>query len=1102
MATGIAPMCESGTQAHDTIQRGVEQLLKIVDQQHLESDDQLVISLDKLRKRAASNEVTLTVLGEFSAGKTTFINSLVGTDLLHTGILPTTATCTYISYGPSAACDVVLKNGSTVSISPHDVGHFSVEGSRASEVDFVRMRLPSILLEGGLIVVDTPGVNVNIDAHEALTSQAISQSNACVYLMDARQPGKKTTIDFLRQVSRTIGKFFFVLNRSDILDAQEQQEALEYIQQVLRDECAIKNPRIALVSSTLATNEGPWRERFADFERELRSFMDQDRQLVVATQVAQMAKLVNDRAQHLLNDKWSLAERELESHYKLCLPESDELIKSLRSEITTRIESDMGAVLKGFKQCHEETTHKLRSGILEIIEGARSKEQLRASVETAIPNSFRNSTECMQSYISKHLTDTFTDTGTIVKRQIAYLLSGVRAAEERAFFSRKTPYLLSATGAVLGLIAAVLVSGGNALFSSPSWALFTISGTLAGLITARLFWTRNKRFYPPEIQLNPQMFGAHCSTGVFFGDAKPPTAAIVQGGRIGMMGIQGGHPVVAGIGFAISGVAALYGLVNKLFSPSLQKVKEDVKGKSLQAWTEFETASREEGATIIQRGYELMREDLLQAVETTVLRYDSIIQKLVESQRPITEALERHRASLARAITESKLVQHELVTSISQIRANLLGYDPSDLATPASSNWEPTAKPHKATSTKLVSAQNLSAEERHLAPRVLWAALGILSIVLAVTGVKFLPTSAATESKTVIPSAAPPVATGRNEAPTPASTPASVGGSAVLSDYDLLGFRGGQSRSAAVGHALDTGFRQIGCTDHQYDFVDCNYTRESDEKLRLGFRSDVLVIADYEAGIERYRRTKEALIAAYGTPREVPAKDGTKLSDMWGSIGEGQSLDMVERWDGTAGSLTLDYDEAKLTQSKSSDLQPPTSPATTADKLVPSDQTAVQSSLSQNDATDTSSVGPGLAAQASVQNAVTEWVGAFRTRNAAEFTALYAPNVERYFLRNNMPRERIQAAISAAFGRISEIRRYEVKDVHVEFLPDDSNPSSTNRPSRATATFNKNWETLQNDGTVFSGEEIEKLTFSQLQEGWKIVREEELTILHAERKRN
>jgi ribosome biogenesis GTPase A len=281
MATGTAPVRESSTRAQDTIQHGVEQLFKIVDQQDLDSDDQLVASLAKLRKRGASNEVTLTVLGEFSAGKTTFINSLVGTDLLHTGILPTTAKCTYISYGPTAECDVILRNGSTVSISPKDAGQFSAEGSRATEVESVSLRLPSTLLQQGLIVVDTPGVNVNIEAHEALTAQAISQSNACVYLMDARQPGKKTTVDFLRQVSRNVGKFFFVLNRSDILDAQEQEEALEYLQQVLRDECDIRNPRIAIISSTLAAHEAPWIERFEELKWSLRSFMEQERQIVI-----------------------------------------------------------------------------------------------------------------------------------------------------------------------------------------------------------------------------------------------------------------------------------------------------------------------------------------------------------------------------------------------------------------------------------------------------------------------------------------------------------------------------------------------------------------------------------------------------------------------------------------------------------------------------------------------------------------------------------------------------------------------------------------------------------------------------------------------------
>jgi len=77
--------------------------------------------------------------------------------------------------------------------------------------------------------------------------------------------------------------------------------------------------------------------------------------------------------------------------------------------------------------------------------------------------------------------------------------------------------------------------------------------------------------------------------------------------------------------------------------------------------------------------------------------------------------------------------------------------------------------------------------------------------------------------------------------------------------------------------------------------------------------------------------------------------------------------------------------------------------------------------------------------------------------------------------------------IESTFARTKDIRKYHIDDVRIEMLP----------TSRAAATFHKTWETLQRDGKIFSGEKIEKLTFSNSPEGWKIVREEELNIIRA-----
>jgi ketosteroid isomerase-like protein len=143
---------------------------------------------------------------------------------------------------------------------------------------------------------------------------------------------------------------------------------------------------------------------------------------------------------------------------------------------------------------------------------------------------------------------------------------------------------------------------------------------------------------------------------------------------------------------------------------------------------------------------------------------------------------------------------------------------------------------------------------------------------------------------------------------------------------------------------------------------------------------------------------------------------------------------------------------------------------------------------------------PSLDVEKSIEEAVSAWIGAFRSRNTTQLAESYAPTVEKYFRKENISREQVQQFIQSDFASVADIRTYTVDDIKVEGLPTDSELEHGVAPSRATATFHKAWETTQVNGKTFSGEEIERLTFSKSDEGWKIVREEELNIIRASRR--
>ena len=72
---------------------------------------------------------SVVVLGEFNHGKSTFINALLGTPLLPTGITPTTALLAHVTHGARASATAVTEDGERTPIDAAALAdHVTVDG--------------------------------------------------------------------------------------------------------------------------------------------------------------------------------------------------------------------------------------------------------------------------------------------------------------------------------------------------------------------------------------------------------------------------------------------------------------------------------------------------------------------------------------------------------------------------------------------------------------------------------------------------------------------------------------------------------------------------------------------------------------------------------------------------------------------------------------------------------------------------------------------------------------------------------------------------------------------------------------------------------------
>ena len=178
----------------------------------------------------------LVVLGEFNHGKSTFVNSLLGADILPTGITPTTASINHVVWAQHPSARVVLLSGESRYLDPTQLKEWvTVAGGHATEVSFVELGYPSDLLQNNVVLVDTPGVNDLNEQRAEVTYGYVPRADAVVFLLDAGQALKDSEREFLRSrvLESARDRLIFVLGKMDMLSADERTAVVQYVREGL-----------------------------------------------------------------------------------------------------------------------------------------------------------------------------------------------------------------------------------------------------------------------------------------------------------------------------------------------------------------------------------------------------------------------------------------------------------------------------------------------------------------------------------------------------------------------------------------------------------------------------------------------------------------------------------------------------------------------------------------------------------------------------------------------------------------------------------------------------------------------------------------------------
>jgi small GTP-binding protein len=176
----------------------------------------------------------VVVIGEFNAGKSSFVNALLGDELLPVGITPTTEMIELIRYGDAVNRKPVIREDGIREWSHPNTG------------------------APGVALVDTPGTGSTFQKHERVAKSFLHRSDLVLFVISAKRAFAETERLYLELAKNYGKKIILVMNQVDLLQPKEQAEVRRFIERQAEELLDLR-PLLFMVSAKeakTATNGG------------------------------------------------------------------------------------------------------------------------------------------------------------------------------------------------------------------------------------------------------------------------------------------------------------------------------------------------------------------------------------------------------------------------------------------------------------------------------------------------------------------------------------------------------------------------------------------------------------------------------------------------------------------------------------------------------------------------------------------------------------------------------------------------------------------------------------------------------------------------------
>lgn len=181
---------------------------------------------------AADETLNVAVLGRFKAGKSSFLNYLIGRPLLPVGVIPVTSAVTEIQYGPEERAEIQFQDGRSECVPVARIREFISETENpenAKGVRRVRVELPSMQRYRGIRFIDTPGLDSVFEHNTQASLEWLPNVGLAVVAVGVDPPLSQHDLELMRKLQRYTPRMVLLLTKVDVLEERERREVQGFV---------------------------------------------------------------------------------------------------------------------------------------------------------------------------------------------------------------------------------------------------------------------------------------------------------------------------------------------------------------------------------------------------------------------------------------------------------------------------------------------------------------------------------------------------------------------------------------------------------------------------------------------------------------------------------------------------------------------------------------------------------------------------------------------------------------------------------------------------------------------------------------------------------